>query len=372
MISGTSQKELSRPEIGFIAITGLTAIASLVVGMYAGLMRMGISLPGPVGLSAFHGQLMLFGFLGVLISLERFVAIRNLPSGLAVFCLASGMWLTLAGFDTAATAAIVAGTFFFMATLVHLSLNHPELHHWIMSAGAFGFFGAASLWANGYLIRFIVPWWVSYLLWTIAAERLELSRFKNISWRAKSWKLVNVVLSFIGLGLAFYSDDIGMRVFGLSIGLTAIWLWVHDISKQTASNPGLSGFMGRVLRGGYIWLFLSGLGLITHGFPVSAFAYDAIWHAFFLGFVFSMIFAHAPVILPALTGIKVSYHSAFYLAPVILYLGLIMRLAGDFFVISELRSWGGGINVLAIVCFGGLVIWRIGGDSTQSESSGPG
>lgn len=35
--------------------------------------------------------------------------------------------------------------------------------------------------------------------------------------------------------------------------------------------------------------------------------YDAMLHTIFLGFVFSMIFAHAPIILPTITGLSIPF-----------------------------------------------------------------
>jgi hypothetical protein len=41
--------------------------------------------------------------------------------------------------------------------------------------------------------------------------------------------------------------------------------------------------------------------------------YDAMLHAVFLGFVISMVFAHASVIFPAVLGLPFEYRPAFYL-----------------------------------------------------------
>ena len=39
--------------------------------------------------------------------------------------------------------------------------------------------------------------------------------------------------------------------------------------------------------------------------------YDAMLHSIFLGFVFSMIFAHAPIILPTITGLAIAVSKQF-------------------------------------------------------------
>ena len=55
----------------------LLSILALLFAMWAGLLRMGWLLPDFSTLSIAHGPLMISGFLGVLIPLERAVAIRQ-------------------------------------------------------------------------------------------------------------------------------------------------------------------------------------------------------------------------------------------------------------------------------------------------------
>src|SRR5215470_12457087 len=49
--------------------------AGLAVGLWSGLVRLGLVLPGVPAIAEFHGALMICGFLGTLISLERAVAV---------------------------------------------------------------------------------------------------------------------------------------------------------------------------------------------------------------------------------------------------------------------------------------------------------
>jgi len=73
-----------------------------------------------------------------------------------------------------------------------------------------------------------------------------------------------------------------------------------------------------------------------------------------LGFVFSMIFAHGPVILPAIARVRVRFTNAFYLPLALLHLSLILRLAagGD----PTARLWDGGLNAAAIVLFAATLL----------------
>ncbi len=60
----------------FIPIIAL-ALFALLLALWAGLLRIGWTLPAFPNLSVSHGPLMISGFLGVLIPLERAVAIRQ-------------------------------------------------------------------------------------------------------------------------------------------------------------------------------------------------------------------------------------------------------------------------------------------------------
>lgn len=74
-------------------------------------------------------------------------------------------------------------------------------------------------------------------------------------------------------------------------------------------------------------------------------------HAIFLGFVFSMIFAHAPIILPIVSGWDLPFHNAFYLHAGLLHVSLLLRIAGDLAWWPSLQRWGGMLNVLAVLFF---------------------
>jgi hypothetical protein len=74
-------------------------------------------------------------------------------------------------------------------------------------------------------------------------------------------------------------------------------------------------------------------------------------HALFVGFVFSMIFGHAPIIVPAVVGVPIHYRPAFYAHLGLLHVSLIVRMAGDLTFWLPARQWGGMLNALAIVLF---------------------
>jgi branched-subunit amino acid permease len=79
--------------------------------------------------------------------------------------------------------------------------------------------------------------------------------------------------------------------------------------------------------------------------------YDALLHALFVGFIFSMIFGHAPIIVPAVMGIHIAYRPAFYAHLGLLHVSLTLRVFGDLALWLPGRQWGGLLNALAILLF---------------------
>jgi hypothetical protein len=94
-------------------------------------------------------------------------------------------------------------------------------------------------------------------------------------------------------------------------------------------------------------------------------------HAIFLGFVFAMIFAHAPIIFPAILGIPVSFHLAFYAPLAMLHLSLLLRIGSDLGGWTAGRQWGGLLNVLAIVLFFGNMVRSLGIKKVVRTSRAP-
>jgi hypothetical protein len=92
----------------------------------------------------------------------------------------------------------------------------------------------------------------------------------------------------------------------------------------------------------------------------TVFSYDAAVHAIAIGFVLSMVFGHAPIILPAVTGIRVRVTAAAYVPLGLLHLSLLLRVAADFCDWVELRATSGPLTVVALMAYAGVLIaaWR--------------
>ena len=151
----------------------------------------------------------------------------------------------------------------------------------------------------------VVPWWIAFLVLTIAGERLELTRLLPPSpARERQFALI-VAAVLAGAALALVHGEAGWRVFGIALLALAAWLGVQDIARRTAREPGLTGYIGRSLLSGYVWLAIGGALLAGPGASYGGLAWDAAVHAILLGFVFSMVFGHAPLVVPAIARTSV-------------------------------------------------------------------
>ncbi|MFN8520870.1 MAG: hypothetical protein U0667_16080 [Chloroflexota bacterium] len=123
--------------------------------------------------------------------------------------------------------------------------------------------------------------------------------------------------------------EVGVRVTGLAFVGLAAWLWRHDLARRTVRVPGVTRFIALCLLVGYAWLAVGGAVWLVAGPVTSGGAYDAMLHAVFLGFVVSMVFGHAPVILPSVLRVPLPYRPWFH-GHLALHVGLLLRVVvGD-------------------------------------------
>ena len=330
-----------------LLILGFVSLAS---GVLAGLARFGWGVPLPSAqLALLHGPLMVCGFLGTVIGLERAVALGRRWAYAGPLLTGLGGVAILLGFPAfIGASAMVLGSAVLLTGTILITLRQRELFMVTMALGAVSWLAGNLLWLAGAGVPAVVALWINFLVLTIAGERLELSRFLPPSSGAKRiFKVILVVLvaggflSVIGAGIVIY----GTGLLGL-----ALWLLRQDIARRTVREQGLTRFIAVCLLSGYAWLAAGSLALLAAGSLTGA-AYDAVLHAILIGFVFSMVFGHAPIIFPAVVRVKMPYHWTFYLPLLVLHASLLMRLAGSGLALPELQSLGGLLNAAALVLF---------------------
>ncbi len=332
---------------------GLGLIA-LLAALWGGLVRLGVVdlAPGNT-LAAVHGPLMVSGFLGTLIGLERAVAVGRRWAYLAPVLSAMGAVLLLAGLPVWAGAlAMSAAGLALLAAFIVILRRLPATFTAAMTVGALAWLGGNLRWlSDTAAVWQAVPWWIAFFVLTIAGERLELSRLLLPSARSRAWFALAAGTAVIGLGVGLVASNLGTRLLGLGLVALALWLARYDIARRTLRRGGLPRFIAVCLLLGYVWLGVGGLLLLRDGALIGGPRYDAALHSVFLGFVFGMVMAHAPVILPAVTGRAVPFRPFFYVHVGLLHLSLLARVAGDLAGWSTVRQVGGTVNVVAVLLF---------------------
>ncbi|SEJ47688.1 hypothetical protein SAMN05192553_104174 [Cyclobacterium xiamenense] len=353
-------------------------VGGLLAGLLGGWLRLGyggFSAPLP---AAHHGVLMVGGFLGTLISLERSVVMKN-PAWL-LLPLLSGLSipLFLGGWQKMGAIFLLIASLGLLVLLYKQSLRTSDVPTYLIAFG-----GACWMLGNfTYLYTdFVVlstGWWMAFLFFTILGERLELSRYLSVPIRM--YRLLYLLLAAHCIGLLLPFHLWGRVVLGASALGVGIWLLRYDMARHGVKKPGQFRYIGFGLLVGYAWLVLHGLVLLF--LDNHPFHYDLYLHTFFLGFVFSMIWSHAPIIFPAVFGIKVDvFHPLLWWVWGVFQLSLVARIASSWAGWPSWRFFFGALNgfsIIAVFLSMALVVgfrWRVihlksSGMQTGSQRSG--
>lgn len=296
-----------------------------------------------------HGAVMVGGFLGTLVTLEKVIPLKKkallifpVMSGLSILPFINGMFLTGTGLLLAASVGLA------IVYLIYVS-RQAALYLYIMLGGALCWLVGNALLLHSRFFPAAFPWWMGFLLLTITGERLELSKFLPVSSRIRAFLLAFLLLVVAGLIIPFHRY--GSYVAGVGMIGAAVWLMRFDMVGISLRKSGLTRFIGYALMCGYCALMLEGVFLLA--LPDVPFAYDIIVHTFFLGFVFSMIFAHGPIILPGVLGLAVKpYHPFFYVPLVLLEASVLVRIvAGMNLLPYEARTTSAWMTATAMLLY---------------------
>ena len=343
--------DLPRPWRVPLLILGML---SLFGGTAAGLLRLGWNAPLPGTASVLdHGPLMIGSFFGTVISLERAVALGARWAYSAPLCAGLGGLALLAGIgSTTGSALLFAGSLVLLAGSLQIYRRQRAPHTLTLVLGAASWAAGNALWLGGSAIPAVAPLWMAFLILTIAGERLELSRFLPPSPIASNVFAGIIALLLTGSLAAFSNLPGAGQLFPAALLALAVWLLKQDIARRTVLQQGLTRFIAVCLLSGYVWLSIGALILLSAGGIVaSSAAYGAGLHAILLGFVFAMVFGHAPIIFPAILGVRLPWHPLFYMPLVVLHLSLVLRVAGTLIGAIEMRRAGGALNAVALALF---------------------
>ena len=230
------------------------AMLALLAAMGAGLVRLGWGWP-PLGpaLPAAHGPLMVSGFLGTLIGVERAVALSTslsqrsgpqrprppsgktslarrwtyvgpLLTGLGALALIIG-WPGLLG-----SLLMTLGSGGLVVVFGLILRLQFALFTMTMALGALFWLIGNVLWLAGWPVYSAVLWWAGFLMLTIAGERLELNRVLRLSGYVQKIFLLAITFFLIGLVITIFNFDLGVRLAGAGMIALALWLLRYDIA----------------------------------------------------------------------------------------------------------------------------------------------
>lgn len=331
---------------------------ALLAGLDGALVLLGIWAPLPADRFAeVHGPLMVLGFVGTVIALERAVALRALWGyaapvllGVGGIVLASPLPLRLG------QALLTLGAVALLLVYRNLWKRGPALPLAVEILGSACAVAAGALWLIGAAVPFLGPWFVGFLVLTILGERLELS-VVGLLPTAQPPRAQVVTTALAGLWLivaatAVVLPAVGYRLLGLTL-LALVAVVAHaDVARRTIRTTGLTRYMAAAMLAGHAWLAVAALIWLTHGPTWQGASYDAVMHAVLLGFVMSMIMAHAPVILPAVVRRPLPYRTVMWVPLALLHVSLLVRvLAGGAWDLPAAVATGGAGNVIAVLLF---------------------
>ena len=244
--------------------------------------------------------------------------------------------------------------------LIEITRREFALHTMIMLLGALMWLAGNLLWLFGWQIFQVVLFWQAFLIFTIAGERLELSRVLRPPKNQQIVFGAIAVLFATSIIISMFHLKIGARLNGAALLLLALWSTHNDIAWRNLNHDlPLTRYIARCLAPGFVWLGIGGGLSLMFGAQVAGPRYDAVLHIVFVGFVISMMFGHAPIIFPAILGVPINFQPAFYIHLILLHTSLALRVVADYANLHTLRMWSGLLNEAAILLFIGMTVFSI-------------
>jgi len=334
----------------------LFVAAIALVALSTGLARLGIPVSVATTRAAIHGPLFVLGAFLPLVALERAVALGTRLGYLSP-CLAllGGVGLVAEVRSLRAASVLAAAAL----TVLNVALwrKQPAAYLLLMLVGSVSLLAGCIAYSLDFAVSDVVLTWLCFFVLTITAERIELARFVAPPRRAVQAVLV-LGFAIAGLALlALLGSAWSIRPLGALLALMGAWLLRYDLARRTLRQPGLPRYAAFAVLLGAAWLACSGGLIFCLGLPAAGPVYDAALHGVFVGFVLSLVFGHALIVLPAVARMSVPFHALLYVPLAMLHAGLVARWSGDLLGQPLLRQGGGLLNALALMGFPISVVW---------------
>ena len=341
------------PRILLLLGAGIALMAGLVGGL--GLMdvfRFDLaSIPSRA--QQYHGPLMVFGFVGTAIALERAVALRTAWAFFSPLLLILGTTASVL-FDVHLIGALLwtAGFGFLVAIYYFIYQRATTLPVLIQTAGAVAAVVAGLRWGSTQDFTQALILAVIFVVMTVVGERVELARLNFHQNHAEAQVMIlGLILLSCGI-VAVVEPEIGTRLAGVVLMALVGLMFQRDVARHLIKSTGLPKFSAICMCLAYVWLTIGATAWVLFGYQSEGYRYDVLIHAIFLGFVMSMIFAHAPIIFTSVLHRQQVFSLFLYLPVAIMHFGLMLRIIiGDLMENSAVWRAGGILNVTAVMLF---------------------
>ena len=358
------------PKVRLLLLLG--AGVALLAGLNAALLRLGLNAPiDSASLANQHGLLMLYGFLGTAILLERAVALHSGCRGFtwwgylapAASVIAVVLVLVTSGTGGLPGGNLLAAEFWIFGYGLLIAIytviwgRQKSFYLLIQIFGALAGLVGIVLWGAGWPIWDVFPWWAAFLVLTIVGERLELARIAFSTGAVEARVFLESVAYLMFITLSMFNPAVGYPLMGLALGVLMLDMGLHDIARRTINSPGLAKFAAASMLAAYFWALVAAVIWVVLGPVTTGFGYDAVVHCLTVGFALSMVLAHAPIIIPAVVRREVPYSPVMWAVWGLLQVGLLLRLAfGARAGLNEpggFLGWqfGGALDVFAVLAF---------------------
>jgi hypothetical protein len=354
MVSRLARPAAPLPRAGLAAVVVL-ALLNLIGAVGGGLVRLRavpLSSLGPTAppSAATHGAVLMAGFFGTLIALERALALHR---GLWVPALAGAGGLLAWGVGGLRPAAVL----WTASAIGLLSLYAWAGRHRAMSlplvveaSGAIALLSGHLAWWAGRPEAARLGW-SAFLVLTIAGERRELTRLLRLPPAGATAFVLVWAAAALAPVLAWPWPRHATTLWWLAMAALAAWLLRFDLALRQWRAPGWAGHTAICLSVGYGWLALAA----AFGLAGQAAAWRLLW----LGFVMAMVFGHAPIMLPALAGWRPVPTRGAWVPLALLGASLLLRTAGQLAAQDHWLALAGIAHALALLLFGAILAWAV-------------
>lgn len=352
------------PYRGAMVLGALCFLSAISIGIWRIAVIRGFNLPPIPESWPSHGEIMLGGFLASLIIFERMIAlpIDGLIWVPYLYAISALMLHTDNPFARYIHFAALAGW------LLHRWLAYRKFHRWekpLVESFALITLTSALMYPGGLIARpEVALQGLAFPIAVIAVERLEMSLLlKKTGSRLVligliGWLLLWNALSWRGIP--------GLSVMGVITLILVGSIAFYDATLRVAQKQidGLHRFLRTALIFSYVWILLAAVAMTALSKISPAIFKDVLYHLIGLGFIFTMILGHAPLILSAALG-KLPPEKAPVIPFFLFQIATVLRILGDFVLLKSVPFWqwsgwlSGLIHIISFFSYIAILIFCI-------------